>query len=110
MSAAQDEEIRRLQNAAADQKLALSRRLDGLRTQIRQAQGALEQADDRMEKLNAQKRLTALQRELKQGEQNLFLEQMRLDVECERQSEALRAVDRLAVKVLREFVVEMEAV
>ena len=110
LSGTADEEIGRLKDSVANQKLSLSRRLDGLRAQIRQTEDELEQAGTRIDKLNAQKRLTALQKELKQGEQSLFMDEMRLDLECEKQIEALRAGEDIVVKVQREFVVKMERV
>lgn len=102
------EEIARLQSRAADEKRALDRRLDGLRVQCKAAEQAQEKAENRLEKLRAQKTAAALSRELKQGEQGLFLEKLRLEQECDEAVERWQNPADWSAEVKRMFVVKVE--
>lgn len=71
---------------------------------------ALENASDRMKKLELQKKLHTLQKELKQGEQNQFFDNLRLEQDMEGQIKALMESAELAAKVERLFVVKVKQV
>lgn len=74
MEDAQKEEISRLQNHTLDLKAGLERELDELRIQLQQTEKALENPATRIEKIRSQKELSALRKELKTREQNLFFD------------------------------------
>jgi len=101
------EEIAGIKARAADRKAQAGRKLDSLRQQIKQPEAALGNVADRMEKLERQKRLHTLQRELKQAEQNEFFDKLRIEQEMERQVQELIDNAELSAKVERLFVVRV---
>jgi hypothetical protein len=105
-SAAQ-EEISRLRRRETDQKRALDRRLDGLRVRLKAARQAEEKAETRLAKIQAQKTVAALTRELKQGEQNLFLEKLRIEQETEQAIAPLTDEAGWTAEIKRIFVIEL---
>ena len=104
---AEQEEIEHMKARTADAKTELERGLDGLRTQIRAEEHRLDADISRLEKLEAQKKLTALRRELKQGEQNLFMDSLKLDMLLEEQIREFLEKARLTADVTRQFVVQV---
>lgn len=74
--AAEKEEIARLRAQMVDKKASLNRNLDGLRVRIAAAEKELGRDLSRLERIAAQKKLHALEKELKQGEQNFFFDNL----------------------------------
>ncbi|WP_394027417.1 DEAD/DEAH box helicase [Desulfovibrio falkowii] len=83
IESAEKEEIERFKAQAADAKLALERGVERLRSQVRTEEHRLNGELSRVEKLESQKILAALRKELKLGEQNLFMNGLKLDMVCE---------------------------
>lgn len=102
---AEKEEIERIRAMTADQKAGLDRRLDALRSQMKITEQTLGRAHSTLEKLESKKALAALQKQLKQGEQSLFMDGLRLDTECERQIRELVDKARFTVEIMRQFTI-----
>ena len=105
--AAEKEEIERLKSQTADAKLALERGLEGLRSQVRAEEHRLNGELSRVEKLESQKKLAALHKELKQSEQNLFMNGLKLDMLLEENIKQFIENAQLTVEVNRQFVVQV---
>lgn len=105
---AEKEEIARLRTQMADRKAALNRNLDGFRVQISAAEKEMERDLPRLERIAAQKKLNALQKELKQGEQNLFFDGLRLEQTVEEEIAALLDNAKYTAEVNRQFMIQME--
>ena len=104
---AEKEELERIRAMTADLKAGLERKLDALRSQMRICEQAQEKARTTLEKLEAKKAVAALQKELKQGEQSLFMDSLRLDTECERQIKELLDKAQLSADISRQFVINV---
>ena len=105
---AEREEIERLKAVASDKKAGLSRKLDALRSELRSAEQALEKSRSVVEKLEAKTRLAALHKELKQREQTLFTDGLRIDAACEREVQELLEKAQLSAEITRQFVIRVE--
>ncbi len=104
---AEKEEIELFKEQAADQKMKLERGLENLRFQVKTMQGDMEKDIPRLEKLTLQKQLNGMIKELKQGEQNLFMDCIRLDMELEKNIQEFVATTQLVADVQRQFVVQV---
>ena len=100
---AQVEEIERMKLKAVRTKTALEHTLDDLRTQAKTLQRDAESATDRVKQMRAQKQLNALQRELREKEERLFYNCMRLDTELEDQIQVLQNQGGLQCSIERQF-------
>lgn len=105
--AAEKEEIERLKSQTADAKFALERGLEGLRSLVRTEEHRLNGELSRVEKLESQKKLAALRKELKQSEQNLFMNGLKLDMLLEENIKRFIENAQLTVEVNRQFVVQV---
>ena len=56
-----------------------------------------------------EKQINQLRREYMSKQENQFFDAMRLDLELEEQMKALAEKEKLTAKVVREFVIKMEA-
>ena len=56
-----------------------------------------------------EKQINQLRREYMSKQENQFFDAMRLDLELEEQMKALADRDKLTAKVVREFVIKLEA-
>ncbi len=102
------EEIERIKLRTERQKTAMEHSLDDVRAEIRAAKQKLEtEAGDRLKELTVGKRLKVLEKELRGKEQNLFYEQMRLNVAAEDEIAALTAQEKYTVRAKRQFVVKV---
>ena len=108
MDGAQKEEIARLQSHTLDLKAGLERELDGLRIQLQQTEKALEKPATRIEKIRLQKEVSALRKELKTREQNLFFDGLRLEQELEEQVKHLLGDAVLTATFKREFIIRIQ--
>lgn len=108
LSTAEKAEADRLRAETLRQKAALTRKLDGLRTQIAAAEKEMACDLPRLERITAQKKLHALQKELKLGEQNLFFDGMRLEQALEEELSALMDKSKYTANVKRQFVIRVE--
>ena len=106
-SSAEKEEIERLKARNTDAKIRLERGLDALRFEVNTMQSELEKDVSRMEKLKIQKTINAKIKELKQREQNLFFDTIRLDTELESAIQNFIDTTKLTVEVTRQFVINV---
>lgn len=105
---ARREEIETVKNRAYYKKQALSRDIEVLRGELRQIENALSRVDAVAERVNAEKRKATARRDLKNREQSLFMDNMRLDVEAEAAVKRLTEQANLTVEVKRQFTINVE--
>lgn len=103
------EEIERLTARAADSKSALERGIATLRSQVKAAENDLRKGLSGLEKLKLQKQCSALTRELKQAEQNLFMQRLQLDRELEEQIQELVNNAQLTAEIERQFIINVNS-
>lgn len=108
MDGAVQEEIKRLKTTTQDRKIALERKIETLRNEVKALINTTDRANSIAEKIQAEKRKTVAQKELKQREQQLFLDGMRLDVELEEQITKLTDDMKFTAVVERQFVTKVE--
>lgn len=77
-----------------------------LKNQLFQIDNTLSRSSDVSERINAEKKKAAASRELKQQEQPLFMDGMRLDVEADEAVKQLNERANLTADVRRQFVIE----
>ncbi len=104
---AEKEEIDRLKAQTTDTKRKLERSLDVLRYQVKTAQNDLGKDIPRLEKLKLQKQLTAMSKELKQGEQTLFMDSIQLDMKRDQNIQEFIATSQLTADAQRQFVIRV---
>ena len=109
MDGAIKEEIDQLTRLTKYRKIALERNIIALRNEVTTLNNTTTKAANIAEKIQAEKRKTATQKELKQKEQQLFLDGMRLDVELEGQIKKLADDMKLTAKIKREFVISVRS-
>lgn len=105
---AEKEEVERLKTRTADQKAALERSLAGLRSQVKAAENDLRKGLSGLEKLKLQKQCSALTKELKQAEENLFMQRLQLDRELDEQIQELMHNAQLTANIERQFVIQVK--
>jgi hypothetical protein len=105
--AAQADEIERIKHRTAIAKTKLERSLSFLRTKLKTLTAAEPSAATRIEKIRLQKEITAATRELKQNEQNLFFEELRLEQAMEEEIAAINNAANYTAIVQRQFVVDV---
>lgn len=104
---AQKEEIERLKARTADKKSALERSIAAIRSQVKAAENDLRRGISGLEKLKLQKQCSALTRELKQAEQNLFMQRLQLDSELDEQIQELVDNAQLTAEIERHFIIQV---
>ncbi len=63
---------------------------------------------DRLKRLALQKKATALNRELRKGQEGQFFEEMRLDLELEEKIKAFTEREKVTETVTREFILKIQ--
>lgn len=101
------EEIEQLKARTADRKTALERGIAALRSQVKTAESDLRKGLSGLEKLKLQKQCSALTRDLKQAEQNLFMQRLQLDRELDEQIQELMHNAQLTAEIERQFVISV---
>ena len=105
---AEKEEVERLKVRTTDRKTALERGIAALRSQVKTAENDLRKGLSGLEKLKLQKQCSALTRELKQAEENLFMQRLQLDRELDEQIQELMHNAQLTAEIERQFVVQVK--
>ena len=108
MSDATKEETERLRRWTKDRKIALERNILTLRAEVDRVMSGAGKASSITEKIQLEKQKTQAQKELKQREQQLFLDGLKIDVELEEQLKKLADDMKFKVEVKREFAVRVE--
>lgn len=105
----QAQEIDRMKLRAKAEKAALGQLIRELKRQVKAATQELETATgDRMKRLSLERKLSKLQREVKQNRENQFFAEMQLDLKLEEQINEFLGKEKLSAYVVRQFVVEVE--
>lgn len=107
---AEKEEVEGLKVRMADRKTALERGIAALRSQVKTAESDLRKGLSGLEKLKLQKQCSALTRDLKQAEENLFMQRLQLDRELDEQIQELMHNAQLTANIERQFVVQVRGI
>lgn len=100
-----------IQLKATRQKTILEQSLAELRQQVKKTkETALGTANDRLAELQAQKKINALEKELKSKEQGLFFEQMRIDAAAEKEINQFTLKDELFARPYKIFKVQVKGI
>lgn len=106
----QAEELAAMKRRTAVAKTRLERDVAALDARIKVAEKEVEEAPDRLSKIQADKRLKVLRHELRQKQDNLFLDRMRLDLQLEQEVEAFVAGQQLMATVQRHYLIEVRSI
>ena len=98
-----EEDIDIIKIRANQAKARLEKKLEGLREQVKSIKENLSKATDRLAELKIKRELNALEKELKQKEEGLFLEQMKIDVDTENQINSMQGFEGITIKTGRLF-------
>ena len=110
LSPIHQEELARLKLQVAGKKAAISKDIDALDAQIKSLETARNGiTNDRLRLLAMDKQINQLRREYMSKQENQFFNAMRLDLELEEQIKTLAENEKLTAKVVREFVIKLEA-
>jgi hypothetical protein len=101
------EEIRAIQDRAYYRKQTLIREIETLKTDLRQTELTLTRTGATAEKLLAEKRHATANKTLKQREQSLFMEGIKIDGEAEAAVTELTANAELTAKITRLFAINI---
>jgi hypothetical protein len=100
------EEIECIQDRAYHQKQTLNRNLAVLKNQLVQIESAMSRSDDTSERLDAEKKKAATNRNLRQREQTLFLDGIRLDADAENAVKSITEQANMTAEVKRQFAIQ----
>lgn len=103
-----EEDIDIVKIRANQEKARLEKKLEGLREQVKSIKENLSKATDRLAELKIKRELNALEKELKQKEEGLFLEQMQIEVDTENQINSMQGLDGIIIKTGRLFKVHVQ--
>ena len=103
----QSEQIGVMKHKAAIAKTGLEREVDAVARQIKEADQSLAEAPDRISRIQADKKLKVLQAELRNKQDGLFMDRMRLDLQLEQDIESFIADQQLTARVQRHYLVEV---
>jgi hypothetical protein len=105
----QAEEIERIKLRALRKKTAMEHSLDDLKGQIKATRQDLTvNAHDRMKEMAINKGLKELEKQLRGKEQNLYFEQMRVDVAAEEEVDAISSTAKYTASAKRHFIIKVE--
>ena len=104
---AEKEVLDELKAATTERKTGLERGLDGLRFQVKTALADLEKGLPRLELMTLKRQCSKLTLELREAEQNLFIQRCKLDTELEGQIQELLGNAQLTAKIERLFAVQV---
>ena len=89
-------------------KSRLEKNIEAVRQEVKSIKTNLTKVTDRLTELKIQKQLNMLEKELKQKEETLFFEQMKIDTEAEEQIRILQGLDGITIKTTQLFKVYVE--
>lgn len=106
-NAARREEIAAITERAQREKSLLNREVESLKNELRQIENALSRTASTTERIDAEKRKATASRSLKQREQSLFMDGMKIDVAADAAIKTIADNAKMTVKVTRLFVLEI---
>lgn len=100
------EEIEHIKDRAYHQKQELNRNLAVLKNQLAQIENTLSRSKDTAKRIDAEKKKASTNRDLRQREQTLFLDGIRLDVDAENAVKAITEQANLTAEITRLFAIQ----
>ena len=108
-STAQAEEVERIKLRAMRKKAALGHSLDDLKHKIKAVkQESASHTGDRLKELAIDKKLKELEKKLRGEEQNLFFEQMKIDVAADEEIAGISDRAKFTARTQQQFVVKIK--
>jgi hypothetical protein len=105
---ARREQVEMIERRTAYRKNRLNREIENLKGELRQMEGALTRVGSVTERVAAEKKRSSASKDLKQREQSLFMDAMRLDVEAENAVKELTEQAKLKTGMVRQFVIDIK--
>ena len=105
-----DADVDLIKIKASRQKSTLEQNIADARQDVKKAREKLTTATDRLMELKIQKELNVLEKDLKRKEDQLYLDQMRIDVEAEDEIDRIRGVEGIQFDLNPIFKVEINKV
>ena len=103
-----DADVDLIKIKASRQKSALEKNIADARQDVKKIRETLSAATDRLMELKIQKELNVLEKELKKKEEDLFLDQARIDIAAEDEIDNIRGTDGIEFKLYQIFEVKIE--
>ena len=103
-----DADVDLIKIKASRQKSALEQNISEARQDVKKIRETLSAASDRLSELKIQKELNVAEKELKKKEEDLFLDQARIDIATEDEIDNIRGTDGIEFKLYQIFDVEIE--
>jgi len=108
LSPAREEEISRLKQKATAQKVALTKEVEQLSSQLKALEsGKAQVTNDRLKLLSLDKQIAQFRRTYMAKQESQFFDAMKIDLEMEEKIKALMEKDSLSAGVTREFVIQI---
>ena len=102
-----DADVDLIKIKASRQKSALEKNIADTRQDVKKAREKLTTTTDRLMELKIQKELNVLEKELKKKEEDLFLDQARIDIATEDEIDNIRGTDGIEFKLYQIFEVNI---
>ncbi len=93
---------------AIRKKVDLEHSLQDLKSQIKELKKETS-TGDRLKELQTHKQIKVLEKELRKKQEKLFLDQMKIDVEMEKDIEEISSIDRFSIKANRMFLISVRS-
>lgn len=104
------EQISLLKLKTSHAKGKLEHIIEDFRAQILQMQKKAEETPVRIEKLKTEKQLKVLQKNLREQEESLFLNGLKLDTELEKQIAEIQNKRKISANAKRQFIIEIKGI
>ncbi|MDD4494963.1 MAG: hypothetical protein PHV32_11590, partial [Eubacteriales bacterium] len=102
------EEIERMKLRASKDKAALEHELEDMRAQIVAAEKEADTITLRIKRMEIDRKLSGLHNELKQQEEDLFIDGMQTDIDLEKQIHEFLEKEKPTANIERKFVLSVE--
>lgn len=109
LTKAQSEEVDKIKLRAKNRKSDLSREIDGLQAEIKEVKTSLAAVvGDRLQTLDLNRKLTTLQRELKEKQESQFFEEMQFNLQTEKQIDEFLDKAKPTASAARQFILNVK--
>ena len=106
----QTEEIERIKLRASKDKAALEHELEDIRAQIATTEKEADTITLRIKRMEIDRKLSCLYNELKQKEEDLFIDSMQTDIDLEKQIHEFLEKEKPTANIERKFVLKVEGI
>ncbi len=101
------EEMRNLKAHTLDMKISIGRNIEALQSEVKMIEYSLTHTDSLPVRVKNEKQKVAKQKELRQSEQQFFMDSMRLEAELEERIKQMMEQANFTAAVKRQFIIQM---